>query len=60
MHVAKRKRVNITRGRSIAGKVAVLGLLDRHGKTACRRFALRFSPASAKTLAGRHSSACGD
>jgi transposase-like protein len=32
MHVAKRKRLNMTRGRSIAGKTAVMGLLDRHGK----------------------------
>jgi transposase-like protein len=32
MHAAKRKRLNMTRGRSIAGKVAVMGLLDRHGK----------------------------
>ena len=32
MHVDKRKRLNVKRGRSIAGKVAVMGLLDRHGK----------------------------
>jgi transposase-like protein len=32
MHADKRKRLNMTRGRSIAGKVAVIALLDRHGK----------------------------
>src|SRR5262245_10559085 len=33
MHADKRRRLNIKRGRSIAGKVAVMGLLARHGKT---------------------------
>lgn len=32
MHKAKRERLNVKRGRSIAGKVAVMGLLERHGK----------------------------
>lgn len=32
MHAAKRKRLNMKKGRSIAGKVAVMALLDRHGK----------------------------
>lgn len=32
MHADKRKRVGMMRGRSMAGKVAVMGLLDRHGK----------------------------
>jgi len=32
MHIGKRKRMGITQGRSMAGKVAVMGLLDRHGK----------------------------
>jgi hypothetical protein len=32
MHADKRKRLNVKRGRSIAGKVAVMGLLERHGK----------------------------
>jgi transposase-like protein len=32
MHAAKRARLNVKRGRSIAGKVAVMALLDRHGK----------------------------
>jgi hypothetical protein len=31
MHGSKRKRVNVKRGRSIAGKVAVMALIDRHG-----------------------------
>jgi len=31
MHASKRKRLNVKRGRSIAGKVAVMALLDRHG-----------------------------
>src|SRR5687768_10123722 len=32
MHAAKRKRLNVRRGRSLTGKVAVMALLDRHGK----------------------------
>src|SRR5258708_7465936 len=32
MHADKRKGVGMQRGRSMAGKVAVMGLLDRHGK----------------------------
>jgi len=32
MHKGKRARLNVQRGRSIAGKVAVFGVLDRHGK----------------------------
>jgi transposase-like protein len=32
MHASKRKRLAVKRGRSIAGKVAVMALLDRHGK----------------------------
>ena len=32
MHAGKRKRLNVKRGRSIAGKVAVMGLLERYGK----------------------------
>jgi transposase-like protein len=32
MHKSKRERLNVRRGRSIAGKVAVMGLLERHGK----------------------------
>ncbi len=30
MSISKRKRLNLTRGRSMAGKVAVMGLLERH------------------------------
>ena len=32
MHAPKRKRLIMKSGRSIAGKVAVMVLLDRHGK----------------------------
>lgn len=32
MHIGKRKRLGITQGKSMAGKVAVFGLLERHGK----------------------------
>jgi transposase-like protein len=31
MHAAKRERLNVKRGRSVAGKTVVMGLLDRHG-----------------------------
>src|SRR5688572_2752401 len=31
MHADKRKRLEVKRGRSIAGKTAVMGLLERHG-----------------------------
>src|SRR5256712_9338005 len=31
-HADKRRRLNVKRGRSVAGKVAVMGLLARHGK----------------------------
>lgn len=32
MHADKRKRIAVRKGRSIAGKVAVMALLERHGK----------------------------
>src|SRR6266849_3464505 len=32
MHASKKRRVMVKRGRSIAGKVAVMALLERHGK----------------------------
>jgi transposase-like protein len=32
MHEHKRKRLNVQRGRSLAGKTVVMGLLERHGK----------------------------
>jgi transposase-like protein len=31
MHVGKRKRIGMKEGRAMAGKVAVMGLLERHG-----------------------------
>ena len=32
MHASKRERLNVKRGRSVAGKTVVMGLLARHGK----------------------------
>jgi transposase-like protein len=32
MHIGKRRRLGITQGRSMAGKVAVFGLLERHNE----------------------------
>src|SRR5438093_3050103 len=32
MHISKRKRMGISQGTSMAGKVAVMGLLERHGE----------------------------
>lgn len=32
MHASKRRRLNVKRGRSIAGKVAVMGLLERNAR----------------------------
>jgi transposase-like protein len=32
MHVGKKQRLGMSKGRSMAGKVAVMGLLDRHGR----------------------------
>src|SRR6476619_6803649 len=40
MHVAKKRRVMVKRCRSIAGKVAVMALLERHGKEASSRVRL--------------------
>jgi transposase-like protein len=34
MHASKKRRIEMKRGRSIAGKVAVMALLERHGKEA--------------------------
>lgn len=48
MHVAKRKRVGMQRGRSMAGKVAVMALLERHGKDG-------ISQVRTEILAGRKS-----
>src|SRR5688572_12719609 len=36
MHRSKRKRLGISQSRSMAGKVAVMGLLERHGDKASR------------------------
>lgn len=36
MHASKRKALNVKPGRSLAGKVAVMGLLQRHGKDSSR------------------------
>jgi transposase-like protein len=40
MHASKRKRLQVKRGRSIAGKVAVMALLERHGQDASSRVRL--------------------
>ncbi len=32
MHADKRRKVKMTRGRKVAGKTAVMGLLERHSK----------------------------
>jgi transposase-like protein len=36
MHMSKRKRLGITQSRSMVGKVAVMGLLERHGDNGSR------------------------
>jgi transposase-like protein len=36
MHFKQRERLGITKGASMAGKVAVMGLLERHGKNGSR------------------------
>lgn len=41
MHKAKRDRLGITKGRSMAGKVAVMGLLERHPEKGKSRIRLR-------------------
>jgi len=41
MHKAKRDRLGITKGRSMAGKVAVMGLLERHPEQGKSRIRLR-------------------
>ena len=46
MHYAKRKRMGITRGKSMAGKVAVMGLLDRHGKDGVSQIRLARIPSN--------------
>jgi transposase-like protein len=46
MHYGKRKRMGITQGRSMAGKVAVFGLLDRHGKDGVSQIRLARIPSN--------------
>lgn len=46
MHYGKRKRMGITQGRSMAGKVAVFGLLDRHGKDGVSQVRLASIPSN--------------
>lgn len=41
MHAAKRKRLGISQGRSMAGKVAVMGLLERHPEKGMSRVRLQ-------------------
>ncbi|HQZ40192.1 MAG TPA: IS1595 family transposase [Vicinamibacterales bacterium] len=46
MHCGKRKRMGITQGRSMAGKVAVMGLLERHGEGKVSRVRLAHIPSN--------------
>src|SRR5688572_8663816 len=46
MHYGKRKRMGITQGKSMAGKVAVMGLLDRHGKDGVSQIRLAQIPSN--------------
>ncbi|MGE0359955.1 MAG: IS1595 family transposase [Vicinamibacterales bacterium] len=41
MHVAKKRRMGITQGTSMAGKIAVMGLLERHPEKGQSRVRLR-------------------
>jgi transposase-like protein len=41
MHITKRKRVGISQGRSMAGKVAVMGVLERHPEKGHSRIRLQ-------------------
>lgn len=41
MHASKRKRLNLTQGRSMIGKVAVMGLLERHPEKGKSRIRLQ-------------------
>lgn len=41
MSFSKRKRLNLTQGRSMAGKVAVMGLLERHPEKGMSKIRLR-------------------
>jgi transposase-like protein len=57
MHAAKRKRLGMSQSRSMLGKVAVLGLLDRHGKdgTSQIRTAVVAGPSQGPSSAPRQS-----
>jgi transposase-like protein len=46
MHYGKRKRMGITQGKSMAGKVAVFGLLERHGNDGHSRVQLASIPSN--------------
>ena len=50
MHVAKRKRLGIQRGLSHVGKVAVMALLDRHGKDGTSQVRTKCCATSARTI----------
>lgn len=54
MHAAKKRRVMVKRGRSIAGKVAVMALLERHGKEATSRVRLHVLHSLKKTEVQGH------
>jgi ISXO2-like transposase domain len=54
MHFAKRQRMDITQGRSMAGKVAVFRLLERQAKTDRRFVWRRFRATNGSFDAPRH------
>ncbi len=57
MHKGRRERIGLSQHRSMMGKVAVMGLLDRHGKDGAARFAWKWwRAASAVTSRRRLSS----
>jgi transposase-like protein len=53
MHIGKKKRLQLSQRRSMVGKVAVMGLLDRHGKDGVSQFRTVVLPGRSKgTLQG--------
>lgn len=48
MHIKKRKQRGISQGTSMAGKVAVMGLLDRHGRNGISQMRLQIVPGRRK------------
>lgn len=54
MHKGKRERLNMHRGRSMPGKVAVMGLLERHGKDGHSRVRTEILTGLRKTLVQGH------